>query len=85
MKLKYKVEISTNLWIPLSYHIYIDSKRKPWHTSFVMAPAGPPFYTSTKRGRSEHNDKRGWGWPLSKGRAGGEAGARISGTLPDTG
>ena len=58
MKSKYKVEISTNLWIPLNSHIYIHSKRKPWHTSFVMAPAGPPFYTSIKRGRSELRNER---------------------------
>ena len=58
MKLKYKVEISTNLWIPISSHIYSHSKREPWHTPFMMVPAGPPFYTTTKRGGSEHRNER---------------------------
>ena len=49
MKLKYKVEINTNLWIPPSSHIYTHSKWKPWHTSFVMAPEGLPFYSTMKR------------------------------------
>ena len=57
-KLKYEVEMSTNLWISLSSHIYIHSKRKPWCTSFVMTPTGLPFYTSMKRGGSEHRNER---------------------------
>ena len=35
-------EVRTNLWIPLNSHIYSHSNRKPWHTSFLVAPAGPP-------------------------------------------
>ena len=42
MKLKYKVGISTNLWIPLSSHIYFH-RSKPWHTSFMMALQGLPL------------------------------------------
>ena len=42
MKLTDKVEVITNLWIPLSSHIYFH-RSKPRHTSFVMAPEGLPF------------------------------------------
>ena len=45
IKVQKEVEVSTNLWIPLSS---LFSQQKPWHTSFVMALAGPPFYTTTK-------------------------------------
>ena len=57
MKLKYKVEISTNLWIPQSSHIY-SHRSRPWCTSILMAPEGPPFYTSMKRGESENKNER---------------------------
>ena len=58
MKLKYKVEINTNLWIPLSSHIYTYCKRKPWCTSFVMALEGLPFYSTMKRGGSGYRNER---------------------------
>ena len=50
-------EIETNLWIPPSSHIYTHSK-KPCNTSFVMAPGGPSFYTTMKRGRSGQENER---------------------------
>ena len=83
MKSKYKIEISTNLWIPLSSHIYSQRSRS-WCTSFVMTPEGSPFYITMKRGRSEHRSEKGCDWSLSKGRACGEAGARMSGMVPDS-
>ena len=42
-----KTEISNNLWIPLNSPIYSHSK-EPWCTSFVIAPAGPPFILPQK-------------------------------------
>ena len=58
MKSHYKVEISTNLWIPLSSHIYIHRQKKtPTHIIFD-GTSRSPFYTSTKRGRSENRNKR---------------------------
>ena len=45
-----------------------------------MAPAGPPFYTTMKRGK-----QKGCDWPFSKGEAGWEVGAWMSDMLPDTG
>ena len=83
IKLKYNVEISTNMWIPLSSHIY-SHRSRPWCTSFVMAPEGLSFYSTMKR-VDRGTGMKGYDWPLSKGRAGGEAGARMSGTLPDSG
>ena len=50
-----------------------------------MAPEGFPFYSSMKMGGSGYWNEKGCDWPLSKGKAGGEAGARMSGMLPDTG
>ena len=47
IEVKKEKEVSTNLWIPLSSHIYSHSNRKPWHTSFLVALAGP-LYTTTK-------------------------------------
>ena len=84
MKSEDNVEISTNLWIPLSSHIYTHSKRKPWHTSFVMALAGPPFYNTMKRGGSEYRNERAVIGHFQKVGL-GEAGPRMSGILPDSG
>ena len=50
-----------------------------------MAPGGSPFYTTTKIGQIGAQEHKGCDWPLSKGRGGGESGARMSGTLPDSG
>ena len=57
MKSNYKVETSTNLWIPLSSHIY-SQRSRPWHKSFMMAPEGLPFYSTMKKGESEHWNER---------------------------
>ena len=57
MKLKYKVEINTNLWIPLSSHIF-SHRSRPWCSSFVMASEGPSFYIAMKRGESEPRSER---------------------------
>ena len=84
MKLKYKLEISTNLWIPLSSHIYFD-RSKLWHTPFMMAPKGLPFLWFYEKGKIRTLEQKGYDWPLLKGRAGGEVGTRMSGMLPDTG
>ena len=74
MKFKYKVEISTNLWIPPGSHICYHSSR-PWCTPFILL----------QKGQIRAQEQQGCDWPLSKGRAGGEAGARMSGMLPDSG
>ena len=84
MKLKYIVEINSNLWIPLSSHISSHNNRKPWCTSFVMGPEGSPFYSIMKRGRSDGASRRAAMGHFSKGRAIGEASAGMSATLPDS-
>ena len=57
IKLKYKVGISNNLWMPLSSHLYFH-RWKPWCRSFMMAQKGLPFYSSMKWGISRHWNER---------------------------
>ena len=53
-----EIEVSTNLWIPPSCHIYSHSKNPGAHYLCVMGPEGSPFYTTMKRGGSGHGGKR---------------------------
>ena len=50
-----------------------------------MAPEDFPLYRSMKSGGSGHWNGKGYDWSFLKGQGYEEAGARMSGTLPDTG
>ena len=84
MKSKYIVEINSNLWIPLNSHINSHNNRKPWHTSFVMAPEGFPFYSTMKRGGSDRANRGAVIGHFQKVELMGEIGARMSATPPDS-